>query len=88
MPIKPSAKKALRQSIKRAKRNKKVKEHIKFLVKKFRKASEKKSLQEAQEFLVKAKSAIDKAVQKGILKKNTAARKKSRMMKRFHQLQQ
>lgn len=72
MPITKSAKKALRQSLKRRLRNIGRKEAIKEAVKKTKKNPELLSL---------AYKAIDKAARAGIIKKNTAARKKSRLAK-------
>lgn len=80
MPQLRNAKKALRQSEKRAIRNQNVKTNIKFLEKQVKKLAESKDTK-AAESLGKAIKAIDKAAQKGILKKNTAARKKSRLSK-------
>jgi len=81
MPIKKSAFKALRQSKKRAERNKKIKSDIQALVRKVRKAVEKKDKAKATDWLKQAIRKIDRAGQKGVLKKNTAARKKSRLNK-------
>lgn len=81
MPIKKSAIKALRQSKKREQHNKKIKSDIVALVRKVRKSVEKKDSAKATEWLKQTIKKIDKAAQKGILKKNTAARKKSRLSK-------
>jgi len=77
MPIIKSAKKALRQSIKRRLRNIKLKEAIKNAAVKMKKAKK----EEMNKFLSLAYKAIDKAAKSGIIKKNTAARKKSRLAK-------
>lgn len=79
MPHSPSAEKALRQNKKRALRNAKVKHHIKDLLKKAKKTITAKNKEEAQEFLREVQKALDKAAQKGIMKRNTVARKKSRL---------
>lgn len=81
-----SAKKALRKSEKRAEFNQDAKENIRFLMKRTRKLSEQKDAK-AEETLRAAIKAIDKAAQKGIFKKNTAARKKSRLIKQAKVLQ-
>lgn len=78
-----SASKALRQSKKRALRNTKVKHHIKELLKKAKKTIVAEKQEEARNFLKEVQKALDKAAQRGILKKNTAARKKSRLAGRF-----
>ncbi len=79
MPIKKAAKKWLRQSKKRQARNVKVKEELKEIITKTRGLIEKKKFEEAKKALVKAYSKLDKAVKYGMIKKNTASRKKSRL---------
>ena len=86
MPIKKSAKKALRQNKKRAERNKKIKLNIKYLTKKCLKAIEAKDKTKALEWYKKAQKAIDKAAKVNVLKKNTAARKKSQLMTKINTL--
>lgn len=86
MPIKKSAAKALRQSKKRAQRNQLIKNELDFLSRKLTKALTDNKLTDAQDWAKKLAKKIDKAVQKNILEKNTAARKKSRLMKRINQL--
>lgn len=80
MPIKLSAVKALRQSHKRENRNRAHKRRIIELTKTSLRAIEKKETA-AVKAVQTACTAIDKTVQKGILHKNTGARKKSRLMK-------
>ncbi len=82
MPNLRNAKKALRQSERRRVRNKAAKEHIAYLFRRVRKALEAKDADNVKAWLPKALKAVDKAAGKGILKKNTAARKKSRLMKK------
>lgn len=79
MPIKKAAIKALRQNKKAGARNKKVKADLEALIRKVRKAVGKKDGAKAAEWLKQTIRKIDKAAQKGIIKKNTAARKKSRL---------
>ena len=86
MPVKKSAIKALRQSKKRAIHNKKVKDNIAYLLKNARKLIEAKEKSKAKEFIDKVLKALDKAVQKGIMKKNTCSRTKSRLMKKLNAL--
>jgi len=76
MPITKSAKKAVKRSIVLRKRNHEFKIRMKMAIKKFLK-NEKKS----QEELNAIYKYIDKCQKIGIIKKNTAARKKSRMAK-------
>jgi small subunit ribosomal protein S20 len=81
MPIKQAAIKALRQSKVRAERNAQVKDGIEYLRKMVRKSLEAKEVKKAEEFVKKSIQAIDKAVQKAVLKQNTASRIKSRLSK-------
>lgn len=83
MPIKRSAFKALRQSQKRAKRNHTVKHGVKTIIKDSIAAITKNEADVVKQ-VQQACKAIDKAVQHGVLHANTAARKKSRLMKRFN----
>ncbi|MFA6369801.1 MAG: 30S ribosomal protein S20 [Patescibacteria group bacterium] len=85
MPNKKSAKKELRKSVKRQADNKKVKKAMKEVIKTSNKAiiaGEKLS----SEGLSVASKLIDKAAKKGIIKKNTAARQKSRLAKRANKV--
>lgn len=86
MPNLANAKKALRQSDKRARRNKLIKAELKSLRVKFRKLVETKKQSEAAEVAKLLGKKFDKAHAKGILKKNTVARYKSRMMKKLNAL--
>lgn len=81
MPIKTSAKKYMRVSARKAIRNKSVKGVAKNAIKKTREAVKAGGTEEAQTNLKAAIKALDKAAAKGIIKKNTAARKKSRLNK-------
>lgn len=83
MPIKKSAFKALRQAKKRTLRNLKILKAAKEIIKKARKAVEAKD-KNAKELVLSAQKAIDKAWQKGVFKKNKAARLKSRLMRRLN----
>jgi small subunit ribosomal protein S20 len=70
-----SAKKRVRISEERRKRNKGIKTQIKNIT---RKLKEEKDPKKAEELLKDAYSIVDKAVKKGVLHKNTAARRKSK----------
>lgn len=85
MPNIKSAKKELRKSKKRSLKNKTVKENLKTILKKGRKSIEGKA-GDAKDLLTQSIKALDKAAQKGIIKKNTAKRKKSRLQKKFNAL--
>jgi small subunit ribosomal protein S20 len=85
MPNKKSAEKELRKTVKRNAANKKVSNKLKDLVKvnaKQIKAGDK----EVKKDYTKTIKAIDKAAKKGVIKKNTASRKKSRLMKKINAL--
>ena len=81
MPITKSAEKALRQNEKRRKLNNYRKRKIKNSLKEITLLLEQKKEKEAKEVLAKAYKAIDKAAKSGLLKKNSAARKKSKIAK-------
>lgn len=85
MPNKKSAIKELRKGAKKAVRNFKVKKTIKETVKTSSKLIEAKS-KEAIETVKKAVKLLDKAAAKKIIAKNTASRKKSRLMKKLNSL--
>lgn len=74
MPIIKSAIKRVKQATKRRERNVGVKKDIKSAVKSF-------TAKPTAEGLSKAQSGIDTAVKKGLLKKNTAARRKASLAK-------
>jgi small subunit ribosomal protein S20 len=74
-----SAEKDARQNEKRRVRNRVVRSRSKTLVKDFLEAVEAKKKPEAEKMFVELSSYLDNAVTKGILHRNTAARKKSRM---------
>ncbi len=74
MPIIKSAKKAARQAVKRTAHNQEIKADIKSALKAF-KANPTKAT------MAKAQSEYDKAVKKGLLKKNTASRRKASLAK-------
>ena len=73
------AKKRIVTSQKRAAKNKAVKSGVKTAVKKVRLAVEANDAAAAAAAFESAKSIIDKAASKGVLHKNTAARKVSRL---------
>ncbi len=86
MPIKKAGFKALRQSKKRTARNSKVKSGLKKILKGSRKLLDDKRAEEAKKLILQSIKEIDRAISKGIIKKNTGARKKSRLMKRLNSL--
>lgn len=81
MAITESAKKAIRQNKRRRARNLVYKNKIKNLVKEAHVLVLAKKTEEAKTLLPKIYQALDKAAKVGIIKKNTASRKKSRLTK-------
>jgi len=86
MPITKSAKKALRQSQKRRIINIKKKSKIKNLQKQVRSLALQKKTEEAKKLLPQLYKALDKAAKTELTKKNTAARKKSRITKLINKI--
>ena len=74
MPIIKSAKKAARQAVKRTAHNQAIKSDIKSALKAFK-------ANPTAENMSKAQSEYDKAVKKGLMKKNTASRRKAALVK-------
>ena len=87
MPITTGAKKALRSSLKKQGYNIQRKKTMKETVKEFSKLIADKKLPEAKTLIPKVYKAIDKAAKRGVIKKNTAARKKSRLMAKINKIQ-
>ncbi|WGS65943.1 30S ribosomal protein S20 [Marinitoga aeolica] len=80
MPNVKSAKKRVRQTAKRRLRNKAYKTRVKNSIKKVLAAIEaKKEKEEVMGLLNSAFSVIDKAAKKGVIHRNNASRKKSRL---------
>ena len=79
MPIIKSAKKRMKQTAVRRARNQSTKRSLRSELKTFNAAVEAKDTTKATAALVKVQSNLDKSVKKGLLKKNTAARKLSRL---------
>lgn len=82
MPITKNAEKAHRQSKRRQVFNQRRKGAMKDVVKEVTKATASGDAKKAKELLSTAYQAIDKAAKRGVIKKNTAARKKSRLAAR------
>ncbi len=79
MPITKGAEKANRQSKKKRIYNIRRKNVLSDVVKSVEKAVVAGDAKKAKELLPKAYQAIDKAAKRGVIKDNTAARKKSRL---------
>jgi len=81
MPITKSAKKALKQNRKKRVFNLKRIKKMRSLIKEFKALIKDKKKEEALKILPEAYKAIDKATKRGVIKKNTANRKKSNLAK-------
>lgn len=79
MPITKSAKKAVRSSARKKVFNARRKRAMRAVIKNIRTLVEQKKHHDAEKLLPTAYKAIDKAAKRGVIKKNTAARKKSRL---------
>ncbi len=80
-----SALKRIRIAAKRTERNRHVKSTVRSAVRNFRRSLE--TGDDVEQKLRLAICRIDKAVSKGVLHRNAAARKKSRLTKQFNKLQ-
>ncbi len=85
MPNHKSAEKRVRQNERRRVINKSNRGRMRSAIKNLRATLEKGSGREAVELLPKTISELDKAVQKGVLHRNAAARHKSRLTARVTQ---
>ena len=84
MAITKSAKKAHRQSLKRRTRNIFQRTKLKTLLKEVHSLISGKKTEEAKKSLSRIYKALDKAAKEGLIKKNTADRKKSRLTKQLN----
>ena len=85
MPITKSAKKALRQSLRRKAENDKRRDAIRELKVKFRKLLAAGKTKEAESLLPAIYKAFDKAAKGKVIEKNAASRKKSRITRTLAQ---
>lgn len=86
MPNTKSAAKAMRQAERRNKFNTRTKDKFKVAVKEVKKSITAGSKDEAAKQLAKAMATLDKAAKKGVIHKNTASRRKSRLAKAINKL--
>jgi len=84
MPNIKSAKKRMRQNEKRRARNRITKKNLRTNIKKAILAVEGEDQELAVQQVRLACKKLDKTAQKGVIKKNTAGRKKSRLMKKLN----
>ncbi len=83
---KHAAEKAIRQSARHQVRNRTIRVTARTQVKNANKLVAAGNATEAEQSVKEAISALDKAAQKGVIKKNHAARRKSRLMKKLNQV--
>ncbi len=81
-----SAKKRVQIAERNRQRNQAIRSKVKTIVKKVLAAVEAKEVEAAQAELVLAYKQLDKAVTKGVFKKNTVSRKKSRLAAKVNAL--
>jgi len=81
MPNKHAAIKDLRKNKKRAAHNARIKTNVKALFKKSKELAAAGKKDEAKTAAQKYQQAVDKAVKRGVVTRNQAARKKSQAMK-------
>jgi len=86
MPNIKSAEKRVKQSEKRRLRNASQKSALRTAVKTAESALTQSDVEKAKEALLNATKKLDKAVTKGLIHKNAAARKKSRLAKKVNEL--
>jgi len=79
-----SSKKRIRSNLRRERRNVSVKSAIKTAIKKVESAIAEGDLEAARVRFSETASALDSAATKGIIKKNTASRRKSRLAKKIN----
>jgi len=79
MPITKSAKKALRQNVRRRKMNVKRKTELKSVIKQYKKLIDTGQKEEAKKYLSQVYKKLDKSVKVNLIKKNKAGRLKSRL---------
>ncbi len=79
MPITDSAKKALRNSARKRVFNARRKADLQTTMKKIKKLVVAGDKKEAQKFMSQVQKTLDKATKTGLIKANTASRKKSRI---------
>jgi len=83
MPILHAAYKSMKVTKRRTARNLSISSRLKTETKKFIGLVASKNLDEAKKQLIRLSSELDKASSKGIIHRNTASRKKSRLIKKL-----
>ena len=81
-----AAQKHMRQSIKRRGRNRSNLSRVKTQVKKLSAVIEQKDANQAQQLLGATVASLDRASKQGVIHRNAAARRKSRLMRKVNAL--
>lgn len=84
MPKTKTAEKSARSAARKAERNKAIRSNTKSTVTKAEKLVAAKKGEEAKTAVTEAISSLDRAAKKKVIHPNTAARKKSRLMKKLN----
>lgn len=84
MPIIESAKKRVRITERKTRRNRLLKSRLKTAIKRFERVALEGDKEKSSQELVRAQKIIDQSVAKGIIHKNNAARKKSRLARLYN----
>ena len=84
MPNTKSAEKRVRQVVARTANNRRAKSTVKTAIRRFEEALKSGDRENAQVKLTAAIRLIDKAAARGVVHKNTAARKKSRLTRQLN----
>jgi small subunit ribosomal protein S20 len=84
MPQTKAAKKSLKQTAVRTKKNLEIKSEIKSLTKKFKTFVQQGNESESKKLLITLQKKLDKAAKIKLMKKNTVNRKKSSLTKLFN----
>jgi len=79
MPITKSAKKALRQNLRRGEKNLNKKRELKNVIKEYKRLVGVNKMEEAKEQLSKIYKSLDKAAKTNLIKNNKASRLKSQL---------
>ncbi len=86
MPQSLSAAKRLRQNAARRERNRAGRSRVRSQIHSFEKALQDGDREKARVELIKSHSLLDRAAERGLLKKNYSDRKKSRLTRSFNSL--
>ncbi len=86
MPNTKSAKKYIRSTARKTSLNRIKRKTFRDAIKKVTELVKEKKISEAKKAFIVAQKALDKAAKAGVIKKNTAARKKSRLARKLRKV--